>query len=56
MAYAKGIKGLTDNLWEEILGLLTTGWLASAMNEANSLDLDGRFWTEMLVDILTFAS
>ena len=56
MAYAKGIKGLTDNLWEEILGLLTTGWLASAMNEANTLELDGRFRTAMLDDMLTLAS
>lgn len=41
MAYAKGIKGITENLWEEILGLLTTGWLASAMvDQTSSLDLD----------------
>lgn len=44
MAYAKGIRGITDNLWDEILGLLTTGWLASAMapEGAEALDLDGK--------------
>ena len=41
MAFGKGIKGLTDNLWEEIVALLTTGWLASAGNSTSLLDLDG---------------
>lgn len=41
LAFSQAIKGVTGRLWEEIVDLLTTGWLVLALPEEAALDLDG---------------